>query len=229
MCRMRRDYLVRWKMYLRLGCNFQLGGKLESGRRPVRVYSDDTFTRTRNKWQSFWISRNTFFVNPRDRSSTRSEEWILASRSFQTLNEFKNFLLKSFPPPPTNCYAKHTFHEQRVNASRVEGKTNYTRSPISQTGAFLRVPKRTKKPTPQYINPARSKQNRTKKKLRNQTRHQQRFPLSRRRSEQHCKHRIPPLLYHGSWSARCNQLLLSTFQSQSTRKTPFPSRLKNST
>lgn len=130
---------------------------------------------------------------------------------------------------PTNCYAKHTFHEQRVNASRVEGKTNYTRSPISQTGAFLRVPKRTKKPTPQYINPARSKQNRTKKKLRNQTRHQQRFPLSRRRSEQHCKHRIPPLLYHGSWSARCNQLLLSTFQSQSTRKTPFPSRLKNST
>lgn len=30
MCRMRRDYLVRWKMYLRLGCNFQLGGKLES-------------------------------------------------------------------------------------------------------------------------------------------------------------------------------------------------------
>lgn len=68
---------------------------------------------------------------------------------------------------PHNCYAFRPSSE--LNASQAEGKTNYTRSPISQAGAFLRVPKRTKKnPTIPNINRARiprNKQNRSEEEV----------------------------------------------------------------
>lgn len=71
---------------------------------------------------------------------------------------------------PLTIVTRNAFRpSSELNASQAEGKTNYTRSPISQAGAFLRVPKRTKKnPTIPNINRARiprNKQNRSEEEV----------------------------------------------------------------
>lgn len=97
----------------------------------------------------------------------------------------------------------------------MEGKTNYTRSPISQTGAFLRVPKRTKKPTiTQYksseeqAKPSRRRNFETKLGINNVSRCLVADPsnIANIASRLYFITPVDPRLY-------CNQL---TFQSQST-------------